>query len=246
MGYPRSGHSLVGALLDAHPHAIVAHELDAISKLQQGATQTQLYQAIVDHAQAFRAGGSKWMGYSYQIAGTEQGWSDQLTHIGDKRGGTTAKHLEHDWQELDEILSWGVNLKVIHVTRNPFDCISTAIKKREAKQGRHFTPSDVKRKADQFFRKAKAIDHLIQAKKFDIYTLQHEAIMSDFSREMRHLLDFLGLPPLPDYLAACEQAVWSNPHKSRHESPHWSDDNRAYVMQRMPEFSFFSAYSFDQ
>lgn len=32
IGYPRSGHSLVGALIDAHPHAVVSHEVDIISE----------------------------------------------------------------------------------------------------------------------------------------------------------------------------------------------------------------------
>ena len=28
IGYPRSGHTLIGSLLDAHPHIIVSNELD--------------------------------------------------------------------------------------------------------------------------------------------------------------------------------------------------------------------------
>ena len=30
IGYPRSGHSLIGSLIDAHPHAIVANEFDLV------------------------------------------------------------------------------------------------------------------------------------------------------------------------------------------------------------------------
>ena len=32
IGYPRSGHSLVGALLDAHPEVIIAREYDILDK----------------------------------------------------------------------------------------------------------------------------------------------------------------------------------------------------------------------
>ena len=35
IGYPRSGHTLVRSLLDAHPNMIVANELDVISKWQE-------------------------------------------------------------------------------------------------------------------------------------------------------------------------------------------------------------------
>lgn len=246
VGYPRSGHSLLGAILDAHPQAIVSHELDAIDQLKKGATQLELYQAIVDQAQAFKAEGRKWMGYSYQIPGTEQGWSEQLTHIGDKRGGTTARHLENDWSMLEKIQSWGLNLKIIHLTRNPFDCISTSIRKREANQGHSFSNAEVRRKINHFFRKAKSVHGLIQSGQYKVYTLTHEKMIGDFHAEMTSLLQFLGLPPLPDYLAACERAIWSGPNKSRNTSPHWSAENRAYVQEQMSEFPFFSQYTFDQ
>ena len=36
VGHPRSGHSLVGALIDAHPNAVVAHELDALKYVEAG------------------------------------------------------------------------------------------------------------------------------------------------------------------------------------------------------------------
>ena len=32
VGYPRSGHTLIGSLLDAHPHIVIANELDIFQK----------------------------------------------------------------------------------------------------------------------------------------------------------------------------------------------------------------------
>ena len=52
VGYPRSGHSLVGALLDAHPDAIVAHELDALKYLQAGFGRDQLFALLLRHQRA--------------------------------------------------------------------------------------------------------------------------------------------------------------------------------------------------
>jgi len=34
VGYPRSGHSLIGSLLDAHPNVVIAHEMDALQFVQ--------------------------------------------------------------------------------------------------------------------------------------------------------------------------------------------------------------------
>lgn len=35
IGYPRSGHTLVSSLLDAHPHVIIANEFDIIGKWKE-------------------------------------------------------------------------------------------------------------------------------------------------------------------------------------------------------------------
>ncbi|PSO51862.1 MAG: hypothetical protein BRC34_14235, partial [Cyanobacteria bacterium QH_1_48_107] len=43
IGYPRSGHSLVGSLLDAHPNIIIAHELNALNFVDMGFNQQQIY-----------------------------------------------------------------------------------------------------------------------------------------------------------------------------------------------------------
>ena len=47
IGYPRSGHSLVGSLLDAHPYMLIAHELDALRYIQVGFSKKQLYHLII-------------------------------------------------------------------------------------------------------------------------------------------------------------------------------------------------------
>src|SRR6056297_1246638 len=36
VGFPRSGHSLIGSVLDAHPHAIISHELDTMGLIKKG------------------------------------------------------------------------------------------------------------------------------------------------------------------------------------------------------------------
>ena len=43
VGYPRSGHSLVGSLLDAHPNMIIANELNALDLFQKGVNQRTIY-----------------------------------------------------------------------------------------------------------------------------------------------------------------------------------------------------------
>ena len=74
IGYPRSGHTLVRSLLDAHPNAIVANELDVISKWQQWNTAdknkyflfNQLYLNSIKTATVQHR-------YSYSVSGQWQG-----------------------------------------------------------------------------------------------------------------------------------------------------------------------------
>ncbi len=244
VGYPRSGHSLVGALLNAHPQAIVAHELDAVARINAQVERDQLFRDIVDRDTEFKDAGSQWMGYSYEVTPTLPEQQNKLTHIGDKRGGTTSKHLSESWQALEAITNWGLQLKILHVVRNPYDCISTAIKKREAKQRRVFQSHDVIRKMDHFIEKSTVIDQLIKSEKYDIYTLKLEELIADTEKELNKLLHFVELPITDEYLANCKRLVWSTPRQPRFASPHWSAAHKTYLQQKMSAFSFFQDYSF--
>ncbi len=46
IGYPRSGHSLIGSLLDAHPNIIISHELNVLKKLYMGWKEQRIYTEI--------------------------------------------------------------------------------------------------------------------------------------------------------------------------------------------------------
>ena len=48
VGQSRSGHSLVGSLIDAHPEAVVAHEIHALKHLLQGRSFAEVVRAIVE------------------------------------------------------------------------------------------------------------------------------------------------------------------------------------------------------
>ena len=47
IGYPRSSHSLVGAILDAHPEIIIPHEYDMIEKWKLGLSPKKLQKYVL-------------------------------------------------------------------------------------------------------------------------------------------------------------------------------------------------------
>jgi hypothetical protein len=47
IGYPRSGHTLVGSLLDAHPNIILADELNALKFIEAGFSERQIFYLLL-------------------------------------------------------------------------------------------------------------------------------------------------------------------------------------------------------
>src|SRR5215207_7292340 len=93
IGYPRSGHSLVGALLDAHPNAIIAHELNALECVEKGVDKGCIFQLVLENSRKFAKSGRRWEGYSYKVSNQWQGRFERLLVIGDKKGGGSTRIL---------------------------------------------------------------------------------------------------------------------------------------------------------
>ena len=101
IGYPRSGHSIVGSILDAHPHIVVSHELQFMLEWDNSifenasTTPTKLYKKILQNSLKSILPGSMRMqdskGYSLSIEHSCQGSFDKyIDVIGDKSGGGVA------------------------------------------------------------------------------------------------------------------------------------------------------------
>ena len=96
IGYPRSGHSLVGSLLDAHPDIIIAHELDALRYVELGLTRDQIYSLILERSRQFTESGRVWSEYQYAVPNQSNGKYRELKVIGDKKGGITSLKLNEN------------------------------------------------------------------------------------------------------------------------------------------------------
>jgi len=150
IGYQRSSHSLVGAILDAHPEIIIPGEFDLMTRwkkyqapeliqnnLQKYALFYDLHRLSMKQAMfGIRANfnntkptGESTAKYTYHVPGLWQGgYQNKIKVIGDKKGGVTSGILmdPRSMSELGEISQLvQVPMKFIHVTRNPFDNIAT-------------------------------------------------------------------------------------------------------------------------
>ena len=146
VGRSHSGHSIVGSILDSHPHMIVAHEAKIFVQLKDNPEHFTTKAAIFNelwknsYNSSHYDGGLrnnnsrdiKSKGYTLQVKALHQGtYVSHVDVIGDKNGGHTVALFNQNPAEWERVLSKlksliDIPLKVIYVIRNPFDNIASA------------------------------------------------------------------------------------------------------------------------
>jgi hypothetical protein len=213
VGYPRSGHSLVGALLDAHPDALVAHELDALKYLQAGYGREQLFALLARHQRKrVAAGMASGSGYAYAVPTGWQGRYRDLRVIGDKKGGRSTARLGERPELLKQLATTvGVPVKLIHVVRDPYDNIASmhrwAARPLEAQVDAYFDLAGVVRSVQD------------QVPPEHFHELRIEDLIADPPAALTALCTFLDLPASDDHLAGAARVVFPSPHRTRDGAP---------------------------
>lgn len=241
IGYSRSGHSVVAALLNAHPEVVMAHEVGALKYLYVGFGRQRLYWLLLQSARRGHSIG-RGGGYTYEVPTQWQGRFRRIRVIGDKHGEDTTCRLEADPWLLGRLRGTvGVPVRFIHVYRNPFDNIST-MARRQAHGGA--TP-DLEAATDRYFRLCAAnaqIKERLGAE--EVVDVRHEAFVEEPEAHLNRLCRGLGLTPSATYLEDCACIVRDAPSKSRHKVT-WTPVLRRRIEHRMEAFAFLSSYAFD-
>jgi hypothetical protein len=243
VGHGRSGGTLIGALLNAHPNVVMSNELHALRRLRTGMSATQLYRLIYLKTQRqVQRGSVGGGGYSYQVAGQWQGRHRELRVIGDRKAGATAYEIVQYPQAL-EILDRKIRLdkKFVHVIRNPFDTITTTFQKTRPKPG-ELSGEHLSREIRNYFARCGAVKQIEQ--RFgaaSIHHLHHERLIAAPIQQLQSLCNFLGVEPFADYLQACAGILQSSPHESR-KALEWPDQQVTEVNQAMKNCRWLDAY----
>jgi hypothetical protein len=237
VGCPRSGHSFVGALVDAHPHAVVAHELDLLGFVERGFSWPQLGGLVFENARQFAAAGRTWEGYSYQVPGTKQGEADPLLVIGDKKGLRTTRRLTDDPALLDRLGTLvPAALRLVHVVRNPYDIIATRHKRSGAALDTLIARTETVLAAVETISARAGADR--------VYTMRHEDVIADPRRELALLASFLGLTVDAPWLEACAAVVFPKVRRTRGDAP-WTPAQVERVRALIARTRFLAGYGFD-
>ena len=243
IGHPRSGSTLIGALLDAHPEILIATELDALHFVELGTTRQRLYRALVQRAEAFIGRFDyQWEGYRFQVPNQYQGRATTLRVIGDKKAGATARRFRDDPQLLARFQETiGDPLKVIQVVRNPFDNISTRWRRGHfAALGRSLAPA-----IDEYFSLYASSMNVRESLGEDHFSIvYHEDLIDEPAKQVLALCRFLGVDADEGYLKACASLVKPNAHRARF-SIDWPSDAIEAVEKHIARYPSLERYRYN-
>jgi len=238
VGYRRSGHSLVGALLDAHPEVAMAHGLDVLHLVRYGFRREQILALILENARERAAEGRLVTGYSYAVPGQWQGRYRRLRVIGSTRGGATARAIRERPEVCDRLAGvMGLPLRFVHVVRNPFDNVSTL-----ALRGRR---KDLASAIDDYCELLAGSERLRgRVGPGAILDLRHEDLVADPAATLRRLAAWLSLPAPDDWVRDCAGIVFDAPHRTRGDAP-WTPALVARVEEEIARHAFLAGYRYD-
>ena len=265
VGYPRSGHSIVGSMMDAHQNMIISHEYMLFAEWAQNPKKftnrthlfTELYHdSYMDTEMGWRSIASK--GYTLAIESAWQGRFKQLKVIGDKSGGMTVLMYLHDPKEFSQHFRQlkamiRVPIHVLHIVRNPYDIIATSALYRDSRgpgklnssKDHIYDNSDALRAKTHFlFRLAQAIEMMTKQFHLNILQLHSEDLIRDPNRSLQRICSFLEVDCLEDYLEQCSEKMYKSVSRTR-DKVVWPQKILDMVESNKKRFSFFRDYTFE-
>ena len=139
VGYARSGSSIIGTLMDAHPHVVISNEFNifghfpGLNDIQGSSWKDNLFNLIYNKSKEDAHGSrdSSDKGYKLKVDGLWQGRFDEWIEVlGDKCGEKTLHEYSLDqhnfiknYEKLKQDIA--IPIRIIRTMRNPFDVIST-------------------------------------------------------------------------------------------------------------------------
>lgn len=242
VGHARSGHSIVGALLDAHPNIVLPDEVNVLEYVAAGFNKQQIFYILLARAQRQARRGRIKAGrngktYSYFVPGQWQGRSEKICVIGDSTAGKTTQQLAHDPALLARLQRTveGMNVKIIHVLRNPYDNISTLM----MRGARTFENA-----LERYFANCATIAELYQStSSIDMFTLRQEDLINEPRVTLPHICQFLCVEANAEYVEACASILYRSPARSRF-SINWQPQQIEAVAANMEPFPFLHGYSY--
>lgn len=242
IGHTKSGSSMMGAMLDAHPNIILADGSDALQYVPAGFSKEQLFHILVkcSHREAMkgRVTARRLSPYSFEVPNQWQGRYETLQVVGDTTSETALRRMANDPTLLVGLqkMMKGVEVKFVHVIRNPFDPISAMrIRgKRTAENAieRYFSICEM------------LVETRKQLDESNLLALRYEDAVYQPQQKLAELCQYLGVTAGAHYLQASTSILHKTPERTRDRVP-WTAAEIATVEKKIAMYDFLKGYSFE-
>ena len=264
VGHPCSGHSIVGSLIDSHPHMVVSNEYTLFWKLSKGAlapNKSKIFNALWNFDLKMKSRTVNVKGYTLMVDGLYEGkYLDHIDVIGDKRGDRTIQlFIDHPskWLSVYNTLkSLNVTLKVIHVIRNPYDNIASLIflsdnkkyiifkKIKHSNKTYTFNSSYTAKWIKMYFQYHQAIVSVKENYNLDIIEVHGKDLILDPKVNLLRLCNRLGVTCSDDYLEKCSKKIYKDESRTRHLL-NWTKQQLELIEQNIKKYSCLKGYTYD-
>lgn len=239
IGHVKSGGTLIGSMLDAHPEALISDEVDLLRYLAAGFGRQQLFQLVEKgsrrEAMKGRVTARRLEPYALAVPGSFQGRATRVRVVGDVRAGPTTRRLGAQPELLHRLhqVVAPSRPRYIHVVRNPFDPISAMVRR-----GQRTFVNAIQDYTEQCYRLLRLRETLPADQ---VLTVRYESFTRDPVRELAGVCEFLGLPTDGSYLDACASIVEPDRPGER-ESIAWDEMSVESVRDMIASVPFLGGY----
>lgn len=243
IGHNKSGTSMLGALLDAHPNVILADEVDALKYVDSWFSRSQIFHILRRASRREllkgRVTARRLQAYSWLVPNQWQGRYQQLQVVGDSTSGTSTRRFGRDPHLLSRLQKkmGTVNVKLILVIRNPFDPISLIMIRGQ----RSFENA-----IEHYFSNCEIVAKMRQQiDPSHLLPMRYEDFISQPQAHLTAVCQFLGIEASEAYLNACASILDDTPQQGRQLVP-WEEQWIKVVEDRISQFDFLQGYSFEK
>jgi hypothetical protein len=235
IGEGRSGHTIVSAILDSHPHIRISEEQKYISKWYR---EQWPRDRILKHLLASGLGKER---KPKALPGALQ-YKDPLLLVGDKCGWDAVNEFRKRGAPVSIIEDFGNHMrmetKIIHTSRHPLNNIAAWMGSPKYKRK---WPDDTYRcrmLIKRYSRFYTAAEELMKNK--EVFHLRNESLCFDTKRVLESLCRFLEVEPEQTWLANSIRGAFSKPHVYSLDWPNGLDKMIQWrILDRYPSLKVY-------
>lgn len=236
IGLPRSGTSLLGSLLDAHPNMMISHEFDIVKYIVMGLEKKTIVSAVCTNSTRISKNARTGGGYNNKVQTGWQGKFHSLNVIGDKKAAMTSLRLSENPVHVEKIRQrMGCDLKIIYLTRNPFDVITTMWKRNSQLR-------TLEKSLELYYYILKCTNKTIRLlRPNELIIIKLEDLILFPSENLYKLCSFLHEKANDRFIEECSKLMFSKPKRTyNHED--WPSATRAKVQKIIETDEILSSY----